>query len=285
MVDVWDWFVNGVDFFFTEILPWIIIAAVILVIGYVIARVSKSITRRVLWRIRLDHYMERSGIGQPLRSLGFRGVSDMLAALVFWFVFLLFVLFALALAPTPTVLAGTVEEIALFIPQLVGAAIVLIVGIWAATWLGDRTRSAASVSELPFPPEAAAAAVKYIIIYIVGVIALTMVIGPQNTIILTYTFLAAIGALFLALAISFGWGMRHVSENMSGYIQSSQFFYPGDHIEVMEHSGTVKSVTRYALVLVDDRGREITIPHSKLIQEVVTRTGGTGAGEEGETAY
>ncbi len=281
MVDLWEWLVSGVDQFFNEILPFILVAIIVLIVGYIVARICRSITRKVLWRVRIDQYMERAGIGQALRSVGFRGVSDIIAALVFWFIFLMFVLLALTLFPAPTVLADTVGSIIRFIPALVAAAVVLIVGIWGATWIGDRVKATAAESELPFPIEMASTAVKYIIIYIVGVMALD-ILGFDTT-ILTWTFLAAIGALFLALAISFGWGMRDVSANMSGYLQANESFSEGDKIEVMGHSGTVKEITRYALVIQDASGKEITIPHSQVAKEVVTRTGGGGGG--GETAY
>lgn len=114
--------------------------------------------------------------------------------------------------------------------------------------------------------------VKFLAVAIAGIIALNLLVGPENVAILTWTFTVAIAALFIGLGASFAWGSRNVTANLAGYLQVSRSLHVGDRIEVGDLKGTVNEVSRYVLVLRDASGREITIPHSRLIGEVVVRS-------------
>jgi len=125
--------------------------------------------------------------------------------------------------------------------------------------------------EMPFPPQIMAAAVKYIVLFITAVIALSLILGSEHIIILTWTFLIVIIALFVGVGASFAWGLRDVSSNLSGYLQISRSVKEGDHITVLEYSGRVKEINRYSTVIVTDEGEEVTVPNSLLVKSVMVK--------------
>lgn len=277
MVDLVQWFLSGVETFVTQILPWIIVAAIILVIGYIVSKVVQAVITRAMIRFRIEEALMRAGVGGMVRSVGFVSVSQFFGTLVFWFLFLMFVLLAFSLAPTQTALGDVLQGIATYIPRIIAAAFIVVAGVWSGTWLADRMRQPGFESEVPFPPQMMASVVKFIAVAISSIIALNLLLGPENVVILTWAALAAIIALFLGLGASLAYGFRNLSANLAGYMQSSRSFRVGDSVEVGEYKGTVQEVHRYALILKDDRGREIMVPNSRLTQEVIVRTGSTPA--------
>lgn len=272
MVDLVQWLVDGVQFFVTIVIPWLVILVVVLLIGYVVSRLARAVTIRLLMQLRIEEALTRAGLRDMVRAVGFPTVSRFLGALVFWFLFLMFVLLALTFAPTPTGLAFVVGEIAFYIPRIIAASLIVIAGVWAGTWLSERAQTPTIKSEIPFPPEMIGGFLKFIAIAIAGIIALNLLLGPANVAILTWTFTVAIAALFIGLGASFAYGSRNLTSNLSGYLQVSRSVKAGDRVEVGDKKGTVLEVGRYALILEDGSGKQIAIPHSKVIEEVIVRT-------------
>lgn len=277
MVDLVQWFFSGVETFVTQILPWILVAAIILAIGYIVSKAVQAITMRIMIRFRIEEALMRAGVGGMVRSVGFGSVSQFFGTLVFWFLFLMFVLLAFSLAPTQTALGNVLQDVAVYIPRIIAAAFIVVAGVWAGTWLAERVRQPSFESEVPFPPQMMAGALKFIAIAISAIIALNLLLGPENVVILTWTALAAIVALFLGLGASLAYGARHLSANLAGYMQSSQSLRVGDEVEIGEFKGTVQAIHRYAVVLKDGREREVIVPNSRITQEVIVRTGSTPA--------
>ncbi len=272
MVDLVQWVIDGAQTFVTIVLPWLVILTVVLVIGYIVSRLARTVTTRLVKRFRIDEALGRAGMESMVRSVGFPSLARFFGALVFWFVFLMFVLLALSFAPTPAGIAFVVGGIAFYIPRIIAASLIVIGGVWAGTWLSQRVQTPTMKSDIPFPPEVIGGIVKFLAVAIAGIIALNLLVGPENVAILTWTFTVAIAALFIGLGASFAWGSRNVTANLAGYLQVSRSLHVGDRIEVGDLKGTVHEVSRYVLVLRDASGREITIPHSRLIGEVVVRS-------------
>lgn len=271
MVDIIQWLIDGAQTFVTIVLPWLAILLVVLIIGYVVSRVARAITMRLVARLHLEDALARAGLGQMVQSIGFPTVSRFLGALVFWFIFLMFVLLALSFAPAPSGIAVVIGGIAFYIPRVIAASLLVIAGVWTGTWLSARVQTPSVKSEIPFPPEVIGSIVKFIAVAIAGIIALNLLLGPENVAILTWTFTVAIAALFIGLGASFAYGSRNLTANLSGYIQVSQSLKVGDSVEVANMRGTVKAINRYALVLEEASGRQVSIPHAKIIGEVVAR--------------
>src|SRR3712207_9214400 len=75
---------------FLEYIPQLIGAIIILVIGYIVAKILKAVVSRVLQGIGFDGWMERGGIKQFLDRAQTRETpATVLGTLVFWFVFII----------------------------------------------------------------------------------------------------------------------------------------------------------------------------------------------------
>lgn len=268
MVDFIQWIVEGISWLWEFVIIGLIFAILILITGYIVAKIVKWLVVKVLYRLRFDELFRETGLVETVRSIGFRGLPEILGLLVFWFVFLFFIAMALDYLAFQAV-AEFVTLIIEYLPRVFGAVLVALGGLWLGTWLSTRVEKPMKEADVPLTPEMAATLVKWLVIFIAIVMALGL-IGVDTT-LLVWTFTVLIGALGLAMAISFGIGGRDVAANVSAYASVSKTLKVGDEISVDEHSGIVLLVGRYGTVLKTDTGEQITIPNSMLANSVIVK--------------
>lgn len=116
----------------SEYLPSLGGAALLLFVAWIIATLLRFLVRKGIAIAKLDEKLaEYSEEGEVKTSLG-----ESLSTAVFWFVFLLFlpaVLNTLGISSLADPIQGVFDEILLYIPNIFGAAMVLLIG-----WFGAR---------------------------------------------------------------------------------------------------------------------------------------------------
>ena len=204
---------DGIFAGFLDFLPSLIGATFVLVIGWGIAILLGRLTNAFLERLGFDSLIHRGKVHETLGEHGGHyDPSRIVGAIVFWAVLITtFMLTAdiLGLTGISTVLAGLVA----FLPFVAIAIIALVVTVALAqiaydaiiALIGDRVEGAVAI----------ASAAKWGIIAFGVFVALSQLqIAP---IIVNGLFLAFVGAIALAFAISFGWGnielAKEITEN------------------------------------------------------------------------
>src|SRR3954447_15610862 len=190
---------------FFSYIPQLIGAIVILVIGYVIARILRAIVGRVLKGIGFDRWMERGGIKQFLdRAETNQTPHSILGKLVFWFVFIIAITMAADALGIPQVSAVLAQLIA-YIPNIIAAILILILAALLGNFLSSIVRGATGSDLL------ASIAQYAIIVYAVFAAITQLGIAVELT---APTFLIVLGAVALAAAIAFGLGGREVARDV-----------------------------------------------------------------------
>lgn len=108
----------------------IVTAAVFLVVAWLVAAIFRFLVVQVLNRTRLE---ER--LGERTGGKAAAGVSESVGKAVFWLTFLLFlpsILGALGLGETATSVEGLVNQLLGYIPGIVGAIVILVLGMLLA---------------------------------------------------------------------------------------------------------------------------------------------------------
>ena len=190
---------------FLSYIPQLIGAIVILVIGYVKARILRAVVGRVLQGIGFDSWMERGGIKQFFdRAETNETPASILGLLVFWFVFIIAITMAADALGIPQVSAVLGQLIA-YIPSIIAAILILILAALLSNFLAGIVRGATGSDVL-------ASVARYAIIVYAVFAALTQLgIAVQLT---ANTFLILLGAVALAAAIAFGIGGREVAREI-----------------------------------------------------------------------
>ncbi len=170
-----------------------------------------------------------------------------------------------------TVLSDLLNTVILWIPNVYAAALIVLIGLWIAGWLHDRSLEISKENKVPFP-SLVANAVKFLVIYVVITMALAQ-LGIEVP-VLYLAFGIILGAVMIGLGAGFAFGVKDVSKNIGGYLQVNEIVKPGDDIEVGEYKGTVKEVTRYNVIIRDERGNQKAIPNNYLVENTVTTVSG-----------
>ena len=190
---------------FLSYIPQLIGAVIILIVGYIIAKVLQAIVTRVLRGVGFENWMERGGVKQFFDRAGTSETpSSILGRLVFWFIFIIAIAMA-ANALGIQQISGFLNQLIAFIPSIFVAILILFLAALLANFLASIVRGATGSGIL-------ASVVQYGIIVYAAFAALTQLgIAVELT---APTFLILLGAVALALAIAFGLGGREVAQEI-----------------------------------------------------------------------
>jgi small-conductance mechanosensitive channel len=190
---------------FLSYVPQLIGAIIILIVGYIIAKVLQAVLGRVLQTIGFDGWMERGGIKQFFdRAETNQTPHSILGKLVFWFVFIIAITMAAEALGIPQVSAVLAQLIA-YIPNIIAAILILILAALLANFLAGIVRGATGSGLLGSVAQYA------IIVYAIFAAITQLGIAVELT---APTFLIVLGAVALAAAIAFGIGGREVARDV-----------------------------------------------------------------------
>lgn len=125
-------------------LPTLIGVLVILIAGWIIAGILKNVVVKLLKLIQLDTAGEKSGLSDVLRRGGIKQtLAELIGVLIYWLVMLLVFMTALN-ALGMTVAAALLDKVILYIPNVIAAIFILVLGIFFASMVGTIVRTASS---------------------------------------------------------------------------------------------------------------------------------------------
>jgi hypothetical protein len=200
---------DGIDQIF-GFLPHLAAALGILLAGFAIAKMIERGTDIVLHRIGFDRWMRDGGVIEALERAGTSlDPSTVLAKLVFWTVMLLVILLA-ANALGVEAVSSLFAELLAYIPNVIAAVIVLVLGILLGEFVKDLVL--ASAGGLAGGHTLARAA-KASVILLSVFMALEQLDIAQDVVLVF--FIAVVGAGALAAGIAFGLGAQGIAAEIS----------------------------------------------------------------------
>ena len=178
--------------------PKLIGALLILVAGWLIARLIRRLVARLLKAVGLDRMLEQAGLAERLKAVGYTA-TDLAARAVYWVVLLVvFLLTAQALELGD--LSELLREVIAYVPLVVVAVIIVIVAAALGAFLADLSTPWSQERHIRWLPETA----RWLVIGVGGFAALdTLNIAEEIANIL---LIAVVGTVGLTLVISFGVG-------------------------------------------------------------------------------
>lgn len=186
-------------------LPNLLVAIILLIIGWIVAKVVQNITTRGLRFLRVDVFAERSGIEDFLLKGGVRFTAvTLIAALVYWII--LFIVFLAVLNTLGLDIAAELfNQVILYIPNVIVAIALLIFGTLFAQFVQSALFTYLNNVGVSGAKLVSGIAKYAIIVFVVSISLEQLAIGGD---ILVSAFQIAFGAFCLALALAFGLGGR-----------------------------------------------------------------------------
>jgi len=186
--------------------PSILGAVVILLIGVLIAKAVEQLLSKGLKRIGFDKLADQIQLTSTLARGGIRQkLSDILGAFAYWVIMLAFITAGLNALNLP-VAAELVQKVVLFLPKVVEALFILILGVFAAAFLSATVREAASNAGI-LQSQLLGQFVQTAVVIVASVEALKQV-GIQ---FVDQVFLLFFASLALAAGIAFGLGCKDIA--------------------------------------------------------------------------
>ncbi|SFT86884.1 Conserved TM helix [Actinopolyspora lacussalsi subsp. righensis] len=191
-------------------LPQLIGALLVLVIGYIVARILRALVTRLLRRLHLDDRMSRAGQGaRYVERLSPRGSPSRLIGTVVFAVIMLFVLSSAIGTLGIPALTGFMNVVLGYLPRVIAALAIFLVAAAVAGAVG--TLAGRTLGDTPAGRMARTAAPALVMAIGVFMILTQLRIAP---VIVTVTYVALVGAIALGSALAFGLGGREAAAEM-----------------------------------------------------------------------
>jgi small-conductance mechanosensitive channel len=253
---------------FTDIvnfIPNLVNGLIILLVGYLIARVVRWIFAASLRRLRFDPLVERTGITGSLRGLGVKTpLSQLVAQTVYALLLLSFFITATRLMGLEAV-ARLLEQLLNFLPNIIAALIIFLLGGIAAQFVGNLITAAAAGAGLNAPGR-----LGRLVQYLLSVFVVVLALGELgvDTAILVTTLTILIAAFGLAIGLALGLGARGVVWHILAGYYMRQRFPSGQPIAFEQVRGQVSGVGGVNTVVTTAEG-DVVIPNGALLESVV----------------
>jgi hypothetical protein len=188
--------------------PRIIGFLIIIIVGWIIAGILSRAVAGLLRTVRFNDLAQRSGFSGFIKNMGVdTDPSGALALVAKWFVRLIVLVVAFDALGLPAV-SDVLRQLLLWLPNLVVALVVLVLGGLAANGLANLVRGATAQAQLGNPNFLANIA--RIAVWGFAIVVAVNQIGIATTLVNTL-FMGLVGALALALGLSFGLGGRETA--------------------------------------------------------------------------
>jgi hypothetical protein len=186
-------------------------AIVILVVGWLVAKLIEAVIVRLLKAIRLDAVSDKAGITAVLAKGDIKvSLSDIIGALIYWIVVLVVIATALS-ALNLGIAADLITRLVEYVPSILAAIFILVVGALLGNFVATVVRTAASNAGIS-NAKILAQITQIVIVIMSFIIAIEQLKIATTLIILSINIiLMSIG---LGLAIAFGLGCKDMVGKM-----------------------------------------------------------------------
>ena len=207
-VDVGNSLQQGFDKFFA-FLPNLLAFLVILLVGFIVAKLVKAIVTKALEKLGVDQKLQESDASQYVeRVMPGASPANGIGRVVFVFVFVFFLFSAIGALQIPA-LTTFMNDVLAYLPNVIAAIAIFILAALVAGAVGAGV--AKLLGDTPTGKIVATVVPALVMVIAVFMILNQLQIAPE---IVQIAFAATMGALALGLALAFGLGGRPVAERM-----------------------------------------------------------------------
>ena len=248
-----------------EFAPAFLGAIVMLGFGWILAKAVSVVSHRLLRRLGLDRLCERLGLSDTLSGAGVsRAPSEILGLLLFWLLMLTFVLSAFESLGL-TAVTEPIDRLIGYLPHVIGAVLILIVGTALARFVSDLISSAAASAGVA-NAQALGVGARGAMVIMVFVLSLEQL--GVDTQLLVSALTALVGALAIGVALAFAVGARRVIEALLAGHYLRQSYEVGQNVDIEGRAGVLVQVgpteTR-----IEGRDAVWRVPNDMLFQTLV----------------
>lgn len=241
-------------------------AALILIVGWIVARVAAWLLKSFLGKLGFDKIGEKI---QNIEVIKKYKLEFKLSKIVSQVVFILIMLF-LSVSAADTLGVPAISNMFLmlvtFIPKLIVAILMTLLGLF----LSDLARKFVEGLCASFNISSGKI-IGLAVFFFCAFISIILALGQAgiNTALLESSFNIIIAGFVLAFAIGYGFASKDILGNILSYIYSRNKYREGDVIEIQGVKGTVKKVDNTTITIESEKN-EVIFPVKVLQNEKIT---------------
>lgn len=203
---IWQ-IINNLVGSFIDVVPALLLAIIIIIIGWFIGNIVKKMVIKILQSTKIDQWIDEQNL---TAAIGGKEMSALIGSFAKWYI----IWVSLWVAADSIKLQGLsqfVEALVFYIPQVLAALLVMMLGLL----LGRYLRNALEATQYRLK-RVVATLTEAVVVILSGILALTLVIGKENVeplVMLMKTFLdpflwSVAIAVGIVIGISFGLGFK-----------------------------------------------------------------------------
>lgn len=246
---------------FLEGIGNLIIVAILLFIGWIIAKIARFITHKILHTAQFDAMAAKVNIEELLQQASISTKpSQILANLVYWVILFFFFVAGTEILGWQVVSEQLTKLINL-LPNLFSGIILFFIGYYIASFIRDLI-SAATGSLGIGAGKLIAGFVFYFLLILVSITALNQ-IGIDTTII-TSNIVLILGTILISGALSYGFASKDILANMLAAFFSRKTFEVGQRIRLDDIEGVIVDIDNIYLTIQTAQDK-VVIPTKELV--------------------
>lgn len=245
-------------------LPGIIGALILLLVGWLLARLVRTATVKVLKF--LNGMLERVLSGRSRAVVRFSsGVTRLLGAVLFWVTLFVFATFALRMAGLEGV-AAWLERVVDYLPSILTGGLIILAGYILGALVKEVTLATAYSAELAEAEliSRLAQAITFVTALIIGLDQ-----AGVDTTFITIMLGVSTATLLAGFALAFGFGAKTLVSNLVAAHYLKEMVESGQMVRIGEHEGRVLDLTATSVILETEQGRT-SIPARLYHEQAVT---------------
>jgi hypothetical protein len=188
--------------------PAIAGAIVILIVGWLIAKLIETLIVRVLKSIRLDAASDKAGVSNILAQGEIKlSLSELIGAVIYWIIILVVIATALGTLNL-TVASDLVARLIEYVPNILGAIFILVVGAFVADFVSTIVRATAGNAGIK-KAGMLAKITKIVLVIFAVVIAIEQLKIASTLIVLAVNIILI--SMGIGIALAFGLGCKDIA--------------------------------------------------------------------------
>lgn len=242
-------------------------ALVVVLLGFVVAKLLDALLSRVLAKVGLDRLMAGTGLTKLMGRAGIRvPISTLVGKIVYWFELLIFFVSAAESLGLQRV-SATLDVLALYLPKVFGAVLVLLVGVLLAQLVNGIVRGAAEGVGIEY-----AGGLGRVAQWLVIVISISVAISQLEikTDLLNHVIVIALITVGLAVALAMGLGSRDIASQILAGIYVRELYQVGQQVRIGELEGHIEEIGTVKTTVVTEEGEWVSVSNRILLAEKVS---------------
>jgi small-conductance mechanosensitive channel len=252
-----------------ELGPSVVAMVVVLVVGYLVAKVLDRAVSALCQSVGLQNAADRAGLVQSMRQVGIAGnVPALVGRVVFWVTMCIFLSASFRILNLPEVSAA-VDGLIGYVPKILIATVIVVVGLLVATFIRGVVATSADRVGVSYAEHLANGA--YYILALMTFLAAAEKLDI-NFKLFEQLILLAFAGLALGFGLALGLGGKEVMGGILAGYYTRQRLQNGDHVTVGGLEGTVRDVGPTSTTIEtfeDGLLNRHSVPNVKMINEAV----------------